>query len=509
MGAEDFHDLDSDIPLADRTPSNSNEKAHLRFVDDSDSDADLRRAIDFFVLTGAVKLYREGNGHTRFRHHTMLVHEAMHTDIHRTTAAQIGRVWDEAGYFSSASHARLRGVFETDLAPVSSARAGDLPQPGAFEDLIPYLGEAARRISPRGNPVLVVNSDPEMAREEVDFDRNPEVWRILVGGNKLARGFTIEGLTVSYYIRGVKNADALMQMGRWFGFRKEYRDLVRLFLTEDLRDAFESICLDERSFRDELAQYAATDEDGKPILTPADVPPLVSSHMLRPTTASKMYNARLVERRTGNKEPSSGYPSMREKEALERNIDACVPLLAVASERITLSDHEKSPFSALAGTVSHPDMVTVLTKLTWANPHTFKPDLAWIRRLGPDVITDWRIVLPQQKKSRQAILRGHGPLSLHGRAVDGNDRLRGNSTSVHRNAVQQLVAGGKTGKLILYPMVDRRDTSPAGIPETEIDPPGVVMAIVVMLPSAATRSRGPLQWQTKDSNKPPYAYVDA
>src|SRR5262249_4463536 len=160
---------------------------------------------------------------------------------------------------------------------------------------------------------------------------------------------------------------------RWFGFRSGYRDLVRLFVTEDLRDAFESICLDERSFRDELAQYAATDENGKPIITPADVPPLGSSHMLRPTTASKMYNAMLVERRTGTKEPSSGYPSMKEQEALDRNIDACVPLLAAASERITLFDNGKSPFGAWAGRVSHADMVAVLTKLIWANPYTFKP----------------------------------------------------------------------------------------------------------------------------------------
>src|SRR5262249_10136001 len=143
--------------------------------------------------------------------------------------------------------------------------------------------------------------------------------------------------------------------------------------------------------------------------------------------------------------------------------------------------------------------------LTWANPHTFKPDLAWIMRVGPDVITNWSIILPQQKKSRQAMLRGHGPLSLHGRAVDSNDRLRGNSTSIHRNAVRQLDAGGKTGKLILYPMVDRRTAGSGTTPE--IDPTGVVMAIVVMMPQAAAVG-GPLQWQTKDSSKPAYAYVD-
>nr|CTQ89719.1 Endonuclease [Kibdelosporangium sp. MJ126-NF4] len=498
MGAEDFHDLDSDIPVVERTPANSNEKAHLRFVENPDSDADLRRAIDIFVLTAAVKLYREANSQARFRHHTMLVHEAMHTDIHRTTALQIGKVWDEAGYFSSTSHKRLRAIFETDLAPVSSARAGDLPRPTCFEDLVPYLGEAARRISPKGNPVLVVNSLTDIEQEEVDFDRNP-IWRILVGGNKLARGFTIEGLTVSYYIRGVKNADALMQMGRWFGFRHGYRDLVRVFLTRDLRDAFESICMDERSFRTELAQYAATDENGKPLLTPAQVPPLVSSHMLRPTTATKMFNAVLVERRTGYKEPSSGYPPVRQQALLDANIDAVVPLLAAAKERVVLTDNGKSGFDALVGTVGQAEMVSVLSQLKWSNDLTFRADLAWIVTLGNEQgITEWRVVLPQQKKSRQAVIRGYGPLSLHGRAVDGNDRVRGNSTSVHRHAVDQLAVGPTTGKLILYPAVARNDSIQPGA--VEVDPSGVVMAIAALLPRSGYVPGGPLLWRTKDES---------
>ena len=56
------------------------------------------------------------------------------------------------------------------------------------------------------------------------------IWKILVGGAKLSRGYTIEGLTVSYYVRLTAQADTLMQMGRWFGFRPGYRDLVRLYV---------------------------------------------------------------------------------------------------------------------------------------------------------------------------------------------------------------------------------------------------------------------------------------
>ena len=82
--------------------------------------------------------------------------------------------------------------------------------------------------------MIIVNSDTDVQRERVDFDRRP-VWRVLVGGAKLSRGFTVEGLTISYYRRRTGQADTLMQMGRWFGFRKGYQDLVRLYIARQLR----------------------------------------------------------------------------------------------------------------------------------------------------------------------------------------------------------------------------------------------------------------------------------
>ncbi|MGW4398357.1 Z1 domain-containing protein [Amycolatopsis nivea] len=508
MGADDFNDLDSDIPSEDQTFENSNEKAHVRLVEDPDDDRYLREAIDFFVLSGAMKLYRQAHGSDSFKHHTMLVHEAMGTDTHRQTAETIKRIWSQAGYFSPTSHSRLRSLFETDLLPVAEARAGNAAVPGSFEELVPYLAEVARKASPNGNPVLVVNSDKDIEQDEVNFDHHG-VWRILVGGNKLARGFTVEGLTVSYYVRAAQNADSLMQMGRWFGFRKGYQDLVRLFITERLRDAFASICLDERSFREELAAYSDTDENGRPICTPAEVPPLVSSRGLRPTAASKMYNAVLVERRTGSKEPSSGYPALSEKAALENNIDACVPLIAAASAETTLTGDKGSSFNAFVGTVTHAEMITALGKLIWANSMTFKPDLAWISGLGPETITDWQVVLPQQKKGRQAILRGQRVLSLHGRAVDDNNRLRGNSTSAHRTALNDMKVGPTTGKMLLYPIVAKGKSGEEPPGSVEHDPDGVVMAIVLRLPSSATRKNlGALQWRTVDTSKPSYALVD-
>jgi hypothetical protein len=456
-----------------------------------------------FVLAGAVKLFRKAEGVGEFKHHTMLVHEAMKTVAHRAKAEAIKRAWSTAGYFSSSSHPRLRLLYETDILPVSRAIAEEgVPTPASFEELKPFLGEAARRINANNNPVLVVNSDKELEQEELNFDQHG-VWRILVGGNKLARGFTVEGLTISYYRRGVKNADALMQMGRWFGFRAGFRDLVRLHVTPDLRDAFESICRDEEDFRAELRQYTGFGADGRPLVTPAEIPPLVSSRMLRPTAASKMYNTVLVERRTLRKEPSSGYPGLSAKAALERNVNAFVPILeAAVGNEVTLTK-DKSSFKAFQGTVSHTQMIEVLERLAWAHEDTFGPDLTWLKGLGPDRIVDWNVVLPQQK-GRQVRLRGYGPISLHGRTYEKDgDRLRGNSTSLHREAIENAAKETPlTGWMLLYPVVHKdRDIE-------EDDPDGVVMAIRLQLPGAATPiDRRPLAYRTLDTNKPLYTVV--
>jgi hypothetical protein len=361
-----------------------------------------------------------------------------------------------------------------------------------------------RKIAPNGNPVLVVNSDKDIEQEDLDFDKRP-VWRVLVGGNKLARGFTVEGLTITYYSRNVGHAEALMQMGRWFGFRPGYRDLVRLFITSQVRDAFEAACRDEEHFRGELRQYAVM-VDGRPMITPYDIQPLVIRHGLRPTAANKMYNARLVERRTRAKEPSSGYPPVTDQAALDKNIDACLPLLkAVSQEEVRIGFAPS--FNALVGGVSHKAMVEVLGNLTWATPETFAPDLTWIASLPEDVVNRWSIMLPQQKTRPRINIRDVGKFTVHGRKVEAGGKIRGNSESLHRNSWNLIPGHTETsGTLILYPVMDTAAPMPL---EDDGKPEGVVMAIWLRLPeSAIPTDRRPLIYQVAARDKPLYAILD-
>jgi hypothetical protein len=506
MGPSDFHDLDSEILPDERTYENSAEKAHIRLFDDDDPigmETQLRKAIDSYVLAGAIKLYRANQGFERFRHHTMLVHEAMRRAHHRDQADQIGKLWNSAGYHSPTCLDRLQALYNSDTLPVVRAR-GDLPAP-YFDQLSPYIAGAVERIGQSGTPVLIVNSD-RIEGEELDFDRN-DVWRILVGGNKFARGFTIEGLTVSYYGRPVKAADTLMQMGRWFGFRRDYQDLVRLYTTPGLYEAFEAVCLDEQYFRNEIQQYSVM-VDGAPQVIPAQVPPLVASHLpkLRPAARNKMYNAVLAQRRTSNKEPT-GYPSLNDHRALARNTKAFIPLLQSASakpsRRITYGERA---FEVFECEVVHTDVLHVLEALTWDNEDCFKADLAWLKTLTKGELERWLVWLPQLKNPRTATINGLGPFSLHTRA--GNEYLNVKTTVDDRWAIEAevLTPGSTRGGMLIYPMVPNELEHSPG---RDIDPGALVMAFRLMLPRSAAPADGRLvTFVARDNSRPYQPIID-
>ena len=75
---------------------------------------------------------------------------------------------------------------------------------------------------------------------------------IVVGGATLSRGLTLEGLISTFFLRSVGQADTLMQMGRWFGYRKNYELLPRLWVTDKTRQQFVFLAALDQELRDEI-----------------------------------------------------------------------------------------------------------------------------------------------------------------------------------------------------------------------------------------------------------------
>ncbi|MPQ44067.1 Z1 domain-containing protein [Clostridium tarantellae] len=114
---------------------------------------------------------------------------------------------------------------------------------------------------------------------------------IAIGGLSLSRGLTLEGLIVSYFYRNSKMYDTLMQMGRWFGYRKNYEDLCKIWMTPKSIEWYEHISLATDELRKDIKQY---ENSG---LTPKDFGLRVRSDInaLLVTARNKMRTASSVE----------------------------------------------------------------------------------------------------------------------------------------------------------------------------------------------------------------------
>jgi len=99
--------------------------------------------------------------------------------------------------------------------------------------------------------IFVINSKSDETLNYSKYeDENVGLTAIAIGGLSLSRGLTIEGLTVSYMYRNTKMYDTLMQMGRWFGYRPNFEDLCRVYLSRDSINWYAHIA----SAADELTQ---------------------------------------------------------------------------------------------------------------------------------------------------------------------------------------------------------------------------------------------------------------
>jgi hypothetical protein len=450
MGARDFYDLDVDFGGRPKTIDNSNEKAFIRDLVAVDNAAlrrnEIQYALDSFVLTGALKLNRGNNTGQRFRHHTMLVHESVKQVQHEALKDEVLAIWRQSSYDSSVGLDRLRELYIGDFAPVAAAlHRRDVaaakthefpppevpPMPGSFEDLVAdgWIGAALDRIDRGTSVVIVVNgaAERDYAQDSLNFEAD-DVWKILVGGTKLSRGFTVEGLTVSYYTRRTLQADTLMQMGRWFGFRRGYRDLVRLYIGRnvpapggkhvDLYEAFEAVVRDEEDFRAELARYADINErTGHAQVRPEDVPPMVFQQVpwLKPTAGSKMYNAELVRQGIGGQ--LVDFPLQPDRDGGSNNethFQAVQPILDLIDKKGPFEYRDAQTgkvtrFQARYGIVLASAVRDAVAQFKWAPNWSFAPSLAFVDDIIKNgQLKDFAVLLPDLEAAVARSI-GHRP----------------------------------------------------------------------------------------------------
>lgn len=215
---------------------------HVRLIDDNEDILPMKHKIDHPVdvlpesLIRAVRAFivaraiRNARGQ-QAAHASMLINASRFTDVQGRLRSRVADVIDRIraavavdgskgkAALRNPEIAALHAVWESEFA---EAKGADWPtaQARLHEVLV-----AAR----------VVEVNASKRSQPLDYDQAGEhgVTVIAVGGFSLSRGLTLEGLTISYFLRNSMMYDTLMQMGRWFGFRPGYEDLCRIWILAD------------------------------------------------------------------------------------------------------------------------------------------------------------------------------------------------------------------------------------------------------------------------------------
>jgi hypothetical protein len=235
----------------------------------------LKRAIRTFIVATAAFCSAKGQDNPT----ALLIHTTSSKDLQTTLSGLVEKhirvLQREWRYDSEVADREWRETWRVFSTTLDSSDYSNKYEEvyDQLDRLLSHFGEVN---------VLTLNSE---SADELDYQYQPFGASIVVGGNKLSRGLTIEGLLTSYFTRKSSDpkADTLTQMGRFFGHRKPTIALSRIFTTTDLRTSFQEIALVEASLRDDIKRYEKLN------LRPIDFAPRVlrRAHLM-PTARNKM-----------------------------------------------------------------------------------------------------------------------------------------------------------------------------------------------------------------------------
>ena len=199
----------------------------------------LYRALLSYLLSCSARVLR-GQGN---KHSSMLVHVTRLNDVQGRVTSQVkeslASIRQSLVYGSDDPHSSvwhdLEALWEQDYVKTTSAINAERCPVHSWNEI--------RKVLPKVVQTIKIREINGSAGDVLDYERhrNTGLNVIAIGGDKLSRGLTLEGLLVSYFTRPSKTYDTLMQMGRWFGYRDGFIDLTRLFAPEELINWFRHI----------------------------------------------------------------------------------------------------------------------------------------------------------------------------------------------------------------------------------------------------------------------------
>jgi len=200
----------------------------------------LREAIADFLVGAAIKTFRVEKNPSITAHTTMLINVPRINTHQEVLRDEVKKVCDQIE-IDVIGDKVTPGSWTSLLAEAYKARLELflLHEYGAPPPWSALLQKVSELVSTKLE-VKIVNGT---AKDLLDYESNAKegLLVIAIGGDKLSRGMTLEGLTVSYFLRMSSTWDTLLQMGRWFGYKSGYLDLCRLRTSPALKGRFEEV----------------------------------------------------------------------------------------------------------------------------------------------------------------------------------------------------------------------------------------------------------------------------
>jgi hypothetical protein len=426
-------------------PKRRRKRELLVVEDDLSLPQSLCDAVLVFAVATAIRLARGQTG----KPNTMLVHvsqlQADQVRIGNAIERQV-KAWRD--------HER---VVPGSLHPMLGAALdglGDIALPGEREEILRLAAHNLSRLQ-----VVVLNSK---TGEELDYDSRPERQLIAVGGNRLSRGLTLEGLTIAYFLRTTSLADSLLQMARWYGFRSGYEDLIRIWTTEVIAQWFVELALVEESLRDSIV---ALNRSGR---RPTEMAIQIRAHSdLVLTSKSKSRMLETSSRSWSAENPQTILLPLRNPGVLERNASLTEALLSAHPPT------QDAYGGSIAFDVPAVDISRYLSGfIVHEETIAFQPEMLsnWIlERAAAGELVTWTVFVANPERDRQVLLGSrayglvrrsltatesigilteprHEGADLHG----GPDGYR--SGSVYNARAMRQARPSSRGLLMIYPL---------------------------------------------------------
>lgn len=187
-------------------------------------------AMAMFFVSNGIRKYRGDYGN-----HAMLFHPSVQMTGHELVRFRVQSLLDSwqqrAEVPNDMAFERLRTVL---ISAYNIYKCDGITIPD-YNELEPFIIDSIKACS----SIMVCNSNTDASENSKHYKTN-----IFVGGNMVERGLTIKGLAITYLIRrakGKSNIDNTEQRARWFGYKRKYLDICRVFTTIQIKKDFHNI----------------------------------------------------------------------------------------------------------------------------------------------------------------------------------------------------------------------------------------------------------------------------